>query len=579
MAASPIKKLSDDVLLEIFLFNARIGPAASEHATPLVTTRHASQVCRDWRLLMLSCGSLWGSIFNHSELLQRTDRWAQEIFRRSGTSPLWIRTIIMPSLPQQAFMYYLLERHWQRIQMLCLLFPGKIPSEDPIWKMIGRPTSCLQALSIFLPDDSNVAFPQVPQLLGCNAPSLRILNSPNVPISPWSVTSMHNLHSLDIFVPGAKPTEVLSALRQLSRLDNLTLSGLGCDHDQKASLSSSTALDFPSLERLHIKDGHLFTTADFLGRIRLPASCQVLVYCEGVGCPIVGMDVAQNIISTYLKRLFQNHAITHIDFYVEPSSTSFRARKADSDDSMMFVLVINGPVTLPLHVFKSFSQFFQGCDMQRVTDFYLQLCLLDSSAIKAYSGILSSLNSVKRLTLSCTTSLESVVLIDSGSSPILPALEEVDITFDRLGLPFVPHGPILSFLRRRRSANAPMRTLSVWSQYVGSVKDLNALRGMTGLRVTWGNKATGKTIELVCEPGPTDEAMKASNAAEAETTASRGLADSDSDSDDSSDYSSASSSESYAERRRQAVMNLLVGMMQQGVNLNDPNSRVYIGVS
>ncbi len=60
----------------------------------LIHTRTASQVCQNWRSLLLAMPSLWGKLLDFDFLAQSTgDRyWGEELVKRTGNeSILWIK--------------------------------------------------------------------------------------------------------------------------------------------------------------------------------------------------------------------------------------------------------------------------------------------------------------------------------------------------------------------------------------------------------------------------------------------------------------------------------------------------------
>ncbi|KDR66056.1 hypothetical protein GALMADRAFT_273768, partial [Galerina marginata CBS 339.88] len=94
LTKSPITMLHFDILREIFLFNANIFTKRK----CIETTRLSSQVCHSWRSLILKSPTIWGRLLELSELELSTDRWREEVLRRSGNSLLWVRGQVSGSL-------------------------------------------------------------------------------------------------------------------------------------------------------------------------------------------------------------------------------------------------------------------------------------------------------------------------------------------------------------------------------------------------------------------------------------------------------------------------------------------------
>lgn len=65
---SPIHRLNHDLLLHIFEQNAHMF--TDDNA--LITTRTASQVCQEWRSLLLATPFLWGRLLDFDVLARST---------------------------------------------------------------------------------------------------------------------------------------------------------------------------------------------------------------------------------------------------------------------------------------------------------------------------------------------------------------------------------------------------------------------------------------------------------------------------------------------------------------------------
>ncbi len=86
-SSTSIDTLNEDVLLHIFEFNCNMF----EVYGTLGTARATSQVCRQWRYLMLETPSLWAKLIDIGEFSElRNSKWQKEVIKRSGDAPLWI---------------------------------------------------------------------------------------------------------------------------------------------------------------------------------------------------------------------------------------------------------------------------------------------------------------------------------------------------------------------------------------------------------------------------------------------------------------------------------------------------------
>ncbi|KJA24789.1 hypothetical protein HYPSUDRAFT_38451 [Hypholoma sublateritium FD-334 SS-4] len=90
--SAPIYGVNNDVLLCIFTLNANMF----FDRQALHTARATSQVCRQWRDLMLEAPLLWAKLID-MDICDNDGKldWINEIIRRSGTvAPLWIKAEI-----------------------------------------------------------------------------------------------------------------------------------------------------------------------------------------------------------------------------------------------------------------------------------------------------------------------------------------------------------------------------------------------------------------------------------------------------------------------------------------------------
>ena len=89
ISSTPVYKLNSDILLDIFAINGNIF---TNDKRALHNTRGASQVCRQWRTLMLNTSSIWAKLLDSEELYCISGyEWWNELLRRSEDAPLWIR--------------------------------------------------------------------------------------------------------------------------------------------------------------------------------------------------------------------------------------------------------------------------------------------------------------------------------------------------------------------------------------------------------------------------------------------------------------------------------------------------------
>ncbi|KDR68998.1 hypothetical protein GALMADRAFT_256234 [Galerina marginata CBS 339.88] len=201
----PILKLNDDLLWEIFRINADMEEEAigESEQNALDTLRYSSQVCSNWRQLILSSSSLWGQIMNVTSLTHRD--WREEVLRRTGKSLLCILGSNRGGRPpansrtNNKVALGLIDRYWTRIQSLELDFTDTDWADCgyDVWSIFGRPSPVLERFRVMLltyefreeihtPLLSDTGF----AVFGNAAPALRVFYAPNIAFSltaPWLV--------------------------------------------------------------------------------------------------------------------------------------------------------------------------------------------------------------------------------------------------------------------------------------------------------------------------------------------------------------------------------------------------------
>ena len=174
---SPISRLHHDILCEIFSFNPYVESIPAEKTLDYI--HYTSQVCRDWRKILLDSPSIWGNCINLDQLDQKSDSWRNLVLARTGKSRLSItggkRMPIDPCRAVWNFFAIVLDEHWSRIRHLDLRIVIMSSSGcAELWKALQRPTKSLQTLS--LEGSARWKKPHDFQLFSGYAPSLAKLS-------------------------------------------------------------------------------------------------------------------------------------------------------------------------------------------------------------------------------------------------------------------------------------------------------------------------------------------------------------------------------------------------------------------
>lgn len=195
-AGSHIYLLNKDILSAIFMLNTIRSPE-----TALYATLHASQVCREWRNILLDSPTIWGRLLDLDSLQWGTKRWRREVLRRSGPSTsLWI---FASSLDQRrrsatkvkAFLFSILEDHWERVERLVISMDvTKIhPSH---WRAIYTPAPRLQVFDVKFYGIDSKNLPSLDPLFNDVAPLLHTFCVQDIKFrcqAPW-LSVLRSLH-------------------------------------------------------------------------------------------------------------------------------------------------------------------------------------------------------------------------------------------------------------------------------------------------------------------------------------------------------------------------------------------------
>ncbi|KAH9484474.1 hypothetical protein JR316_0003956 [Psilocybe cubensis] len=160
----PFLGLNEDILLYIFSLNANAVDSfvCESHSYPvsvmdidygrsaaLNVTRYSSQVCREWRHLILASPTLWANSLDLELLDCGTDEWRNEVVKRTGNCLL---TVVgtMPSMyelfPMFQFLRDFFDKNWTRIRRL-IVYDDFFNGAN--WKeLLKRPSPNLERLRI-----------------------------------------------------------------------------------------------------------------------------------------------------------------------------------------------------------------------------------------------------------------------------------------------------------------------------------------------------------------------------------------------------------------------------------------------
>ena len=237
---SPVYNIPNDLLFKIFSVNASYQLVEPRYLKPITTTRFSSQVCKQWRHLILGSPSLWGRLLYLNELILGSDDWRNEVLSRTKKAMLTVRVCLRDEFRKAIpLLLKILDKEWPRIQHLevevwQIIATGDF--DDDRWLSIQRPTENLR--SIYLRFRVRQGAPNPLQsttnvLFSGRAPSLRSVNIRHMDFqlpAPW-LSQLSELRLAGRFAPDII-MESLSAMPFLEGLEICSSHDAGNTHPQ-----------------------------------------------------------------------------------------------------------------------------------------------------------------------------------------------------------------------------------------------------------------------------------------------------------------------------------------------------------
>ena len=271
LLGAPVYKLDHAILWEIFLIIAakNTPKPSSIDDMPLIIIHRASQVCKDWRDILLGSSSIWGKCMELKLLNQISNHWRDLILERTGQSQLTVTGFEdsrdRPKSGLVEFTLNLLDKHWLRIQELSLSLTCSTSDNIRIWSTFSHPTDNLKIFSVRLWNNdlgwgwgrAKEVLPNF-QLFSGHAPALRlchirihfhaqVLNRLNT-----ESLSICNLLDLDLFLPLClKCWDLLNVLAHMPLLEKLRIHAVEIIRNKADELASRRPY-MPHLRKLSV---------------------------------------------------------------------------------------------------------------------------------------------------------------------------------------------------------------------------------------------------------------------------------------------------------------------------------------
>jgi hypothetical protein len=287
-ALSPISRLPDELLVDVFIHNAQEYYGSSKRlawAPPSVPPWvNVSYVCHHWRTIALNCPILWTYLFFAS----RT--WLAELLARSKMAPLRVQLDL--SFPNTSLQKWeMIFPHLPRVKELHVRSLSFATASQLISRLTA-PTPLLQSLHLSRrhgPCSTAVldGTPSVlPVILSGMTPRLRSLELSKLDIA-WHALALSGVTNLKLRDMPSPPTmeSLSSILAQMPELRELELEHTLRWDSSESSLSSgsldlvSDKVTLPCLSRLVIV-APTSVAVRFLSHVHIPAGTQIRLKCS-----------------------------------------------------------------------------------------------------------------------------------------------------------------------------------------------------------------------------------------------------------------------------------------------------------
>jgi len=495
---SPIAKLHEDILWKIFLENTE-----TYNDKRLTTARRSSQVCQQWRVIMLKSSSIWGRCIDLNDLRQTTYDWFREVMTRAGKALLWIMGPISTySHPPPNFLSIFINENWDRIQRLNVSDNMHDRDRTQYWTtLFKKPAPILEE---FVFHDSRKGWILPSPLFKATCPALKKFEvfrtvwhdldefkfTMDMPAS-WlsklcSLTLRHVLNA----------SELLQLLTTTPLLESLEIHGLTTSTELQGS-SIFSMVNLPKLTSVRLNFWSLLEIVAFLERITPALGCRLSMSKPHDSEVIVdphNMKRVQILLNRYIQDYFERHPPTRValscDGYLELEETSISDSGHSTPSGLSIWMPLEEDDLTPIQML------FNAPFLSTV----VELDIRRWRKILPFS--LSAFDSVTTLWIGHKSLSSLSEHVQQEHNLIFPLLDVLKISHweQRLGSKY--REPLGSFLQHRWAINRPISVLDLSPVHENLTCDLDNLENLTGLRVKWKLSWLGQNKEeYVCGNG------------------------------------------------------------------------------
>lgn len=363
MNPAPIQRLSHDLLLAIFEYNADmfVDPAA------LDISLKTSQVCLSWRTAMLEASWIWGRLIDLDSICEMNTPtpWFDELVARTGSAMLWIKMTEGITRKTDAdkvdrFLFDLLAKSWSRVQQLCVAVNASTldPYSSPRWNWLYLPAPYLEVLKVEFGDDCPIPDSSLPPLFAGQAPALRQFRAKHWPTDtrvPWTSSLLSLFTGSPLNLP-----QLMTVLQKSTGLMMLHIHDIA-DH-------ATLPTDFPMVSLRKLGSLGIIGNVTFLNCAQILEHIDISPGCFFTYYPLGYTTLTRNFsdanfarlvraLSTLARRIFGVYQPKQICLYSQRDTISLKNHKT-MDFSQFAIMLPCGDENIQLPTSSGTAEIF-----------------------------------------------------------------------------------------------------------------------------------------------------------------------------------------------------------------------------
>jgi len=500
MQRPPVLKLSDDVLWHIFNLNspedesfAAIDIQAQELKMEgaLVTARRTSQVCSNWRAVILSSSSVWANAFDLWSLDQDGNNWRDEVLTRTKSHPLSIYGNIHEGSVSTDFFFSVVENNWHRLRRVAVLVNGSSTFAcDPQWRFMERPTSSMEIfIASFRDCGGNLSSLESRNIFSHIAPRLHTLR--------WCTQSSSSFGTLrHLEIESCNPS-ILHLLSGMTALEDVILSSgldgvLDQDKDGGECLRIWEHLPTVHLPRLKFLEinAKISTLVALICHILPPQDCTLRFGSIFLDYPLSPwhQEKLRHGFTTYYRNFLNQMTFDtlSLDIYIggQFEVLDVLSNDEETDHRFAFYLADHQSMVPWQTICDIFIQPLSVTDLSTIKTFQLTGLKINNPPNFHFTTLLYSLVSTE--TLHCDPDVVKWINDFESRNDGCMLFPRLDTLAFSSHIPNIP--AIVDFISRRRKAGIPLSFIDFSTCFTWiSREDLLLIQSQSDLEVVWSD--------------------------------------------------------------------------------------------